>query len=191
MHPEVQAQVSAAAAEHHGEFDPTPLTLTMLLYRMIAVLDRATTVEHAPLRLSTSQFNVLAVLHRARGPMTMGSLARAVSVRPANLTSVVNSLRSRGLVERESNSEDRRSSFVRISDDADGMLRDFLPGHWEFLGTIFEGIDRGDRDQLVELLTAVLLKAEGKQAGRQPEVGEHILRAAEHGWRNPHRTGTR
>ncbi|ODU05925.1 MAG: hypothetical protein ABS81_06195 [Pseudonocardia sp. SCN 72-86] len=188
-HPDVQAQVAAAAAEYGAHFDPTPLTLTMLLYRMISVLDRATAVEHAPLALSTSQFNVLAVLHRAPGAMTMGALARAVSVRPANLTSVVNSLRSRGLVDRESNPDDRRSSLVRITDDADEMLRAFLPGHWDFLGAVYEGLDRGERDQLVDLLTSLLLRAEETPGDRQPEVGEHILRAAQHGWGNGRRAG--
>jgi DNA-binding MarR family transcriptional regulator len=169
-------------AEYGPDFDPTPLTLTLLLYRMIAVLDRATAVEHRPLGLSTSQFNVLTVLHRAHGAMTMGSLGRAVSVRPPNLTSVVNSLRARGLVDRESNPDDRRSSFVRITDEADAMLRAFLPGHWDFLDVIYGGLDRGGRERLVDLLSDVLLKAEDTPGDRQPEVAEHILDAAHHGW---------
>lgn len=181
-HPDVQAQVEAAIAEYGPDFDPTPLKLTLLFYRMNSVLDRATTIEHAPLRISSSQFNVLTVLHRARGVMTMGALARAVSVRPPNLTSVVNSLRVRGLVTRESNPDDRRSSYVRITGEGDEILRAFMPDHWEFLGAIYSGLDRSQREQLGELLTTLLLVAEETPGDRQPELGKHILAAAQHGW---------
>ncbi|WP_214366307.1 MarR family winged helix-turn-helix transcriptional regulator [Pseudonocardia sp. H11422] len=148
----VSDQVARTAAQFGPDFDPTVLTLAMTLYRSMAVFDRAHAAELAPHGLNLVQFNVISVLHRATAPMTMGDLAQAVSVRPANLTSLVDGLVKRGLVARELNPDDRRSFLVRVSPEGQDFLASFLPGHWRYLDALTGGLSARQRTQLTKLL---------------------------------------
>lgn len=148
----VSEQVARTASQFGPDFDTSVLTLAMTLYRTMAVFDRAHAAELAPHGLNLVQFNVMSVLHRASTPMAMGDLAQAVSVRPANLTSVIDGLVKRRLVARELNPDDRRSFLVRISPDGEAFLADFLPEHWQYLGTLIGGLSARQRTQLTKLL---------------------------------------
>lgn len=159
----VRDQVARTAADHATGFDPVVLGLTLSLYRTTSALDRAHNEELAPVRLSVSQFNVLNVLHRADEALTMGELGHAVSVRPANLTTVVDSLSERGFVQRRVNPHDRRSFLVAITADGETFLGEFLPGHWIFLKGLFEGLDGKQREQLGVLLDALLDSLETRE----------------------------
>lgn len=148
----ISDQVTRTAAQFGPEFDPAVLTLAMTLYRTMAVFDRAHAAELAPHELNLVQFNVISVLHRAGTPMTMGDLAQAVAVRPGNLTSVVDGLVKRGLVDRELNPNDRRSFLVRVSLSGEEFLTEFLPGHWRYLEGLATGLSARQRRQLTSLL---------------------------------------
>lgn len=148
----VQDQVARSAAEFGPDFDPTPLTLAMTLYRTMAEFDRAQAAELAPEGLNLSQFNMLSVLHRAGAATTMGNLAESVSVRPTNLTGLVDGLVKRGLVARELNPDDRRSFLVRISPAGEDFMAQFLPSHWRWLDDLTSGLSPRKRSQLIKLL---------------------------------------
>ena len=145
-------QVSRAAEQHGAEFDPTLLALTLTLYRTMGAFDRVSAAELAPHGFTVSQFHILAVLHRAEHPLTMGELGRAVSVRPANLTGVVDALTRRSLIERQVNPTDRRSFLIRNTAAGEDFLARFLPGHWRYLQAMMSGLDRSQRVQLTDLL---------------------------------------
>jgi DNA-binding MarR family transcriptional regulator len=55
---------------------------------------------------------VRAIKRIAVKPMTLGELARALTVDPPNCTPIVDDLVERGLVERQANPADRRSTLV-------------------------------------------------------------------------------
>ncbi|MGH3661482.1 MAG: MarR family winged helix-turn-helix transcriptional regulator [Micromonosporaceae bacterium] len=148
----ISDQVDRTAKEYGPDFDPTVLALTLTLYRTMTVLDRAHAAELAPHRLTLSQFNILNVLHRAAKPLTMGELGQAVSVRPANLTGVIDTLAKRSLVERELNPDDRRSFLVGITDAGEEFLGRFLPRHWRYLEALTSGLTERQRTQLTGLL---------------------------------------
>jgi DNA-binding MarR family transcriptional regulator len=132
--------------------DPTVLALTLSLYRAMAAFDRAEAAELAPHGLNVSQLNILTVLHRAERPLTMGELGQAVSVRPANLTGVVDGLTRRSLVERQINPYDRRSYLITETPAGQQFLADFLPGHWQHLDRLTRGLAGEERALLVDLL---------------------------------------
>ncbi|GAA4886139.1 MarR family winged helix-turn-helix transcriptional regulator [Pseudonocardia benzenivorans] len=166
----ISDQVARTASQFGPEFDATSLTLTMTLYRAMAVFDRAHASELAPHGLNLVQFNVISVLNRADGPMTMGDLAQAVSVRPANLTSVIDGLVKRGLVDRELNPDDRRSFLVRVSGAGEQFLATFLPDHWSFLETVTAGLSTRQRTQLSKLLERLTQSVLDAEAGSGEEL---------------------
>ena len=153
------AQQVAKACEEHDSLDPSTLAVTLTLYRTMAAFERASMYELAPYGLTTSQFNILTVLHRAEGPMTMGRLGRAVAVRPANLTSLVDSLTTKDLVERQPNADDRRSYLVTNTPAGEEFLSGFLPRHWEYLERLTGRLAPDERAQLADLLTTLMESA--------------------------------
>ena len=161
-------QVSRALEREGPEFDPLLLTLTLSFLRAGSAFERAHLKELAPHGLTIGQFNVLTVLDRAAGPLTMGEVGQAVSVRPANLTGVVDSLVGKGFVQREPNPGDRRSSNVRVTKAGRRFLAGFLVGHWRYLQRLFAGLSVDDRLELGRLLDRFLTSVEVAIAEEQP-----------------------
>lgn len=149
-------QVEIAVREFGPELDPTILALTLTLYRTTAVYDRAHNAELAPHGITLRQFNILTVLHRADRPLTMAEVSDAVAVRPGNLTSVVDALRRRRLVDCTVNPGDRRSFLVSITDAGTEFLAEFLPGHWRYLRLLTAGLSDDEKESLVHLLEKLL-----------------------------------
>lgn len=165
-------QVSRAAAEHGADFDPSVLSLTLTLYRAITAFDRAGAAELSPHGLSVSQFNVLTVLHRADNPLTMGELGLAVSVRPANLTTVVDALAQRSLIERRINPEDRRSYLIANTLSGEDFLARFLPSHWRYLEALTGQLSSEERMLLTDLLDRLRISVECAPTGQRVEMAE-------------------
>lgn len=165
----VADQVARSAARSGPSFDSVSLALTLTLYRTFSEFDRVHAEELGPIGLTVSQFNVLNVLDRARTPMTMGELGSAVSVRPANLTGVVDAVSDKGLVERRLNPSDRRSFLVAITPEGESFLAEFLPGHWQYLDGLLKGLRPAERAQLLRLLDKLLLSLAASSA---PDASE-------------------
>lgn len=165
----VPEQVADTAEEFGDVLDPESLSLTLVLYRTMAAFDRAHAEELSPVGLSVSQFNVLTVLHRSRRPLSMGEISEMVSVRPANLTGVVDGLTDKSLVIRGVNPHDRRSFLVALTEEGERLLADFLPMHWTFLRQLFAGLSNPERTQMLALLEALLNSIENRP--RPPATG--------------------
>ncbi|WP_300019712.1 MarR family transcriptional regulator [Pseudonocardia sp.] len=176
LDPRVRYQVERARAEHGPDFDALPLSLTLLLHRVTAMLVKASSLDIEPLGLTTAQFNVLTVLHRAERPMTMTQLAETLSIRPPNLTTLVDMLRGRGLVAKTVSRADRRSFRVVTTAEGDALMADFLPGHWRFMSEFYAGLDAAGQRTLathLDRLLATLHNGEGSA-----EIASNIVAAA-------------
>jgi len=75
-------------------------------HRLLAALD----AELADLRLTPGEVNALAAL--AAGPQPARALADATAQPPSTLTGVLDRLERRGLITREPNPADRRSTLI-------------------------------------------------------------------------------
>jgi DNA-binding MarR family transcriptional regulator len=167
----VEGQVASESARQDGDFDPGVLSLTLTLYRALTAYDRAQAGELAPHGLTTGHLNILTVLHRVDGPLTMGELGRAVSVRPANLTGFVDALTGRGLIERRINPDDRRSYLVATTEAGEAFLADFLPGHWRTLKRLTGGLGEDEQRQLSVLLERFRESVEEAEAAERAGPG--------------------
>jgi len=160
---DVEWQVAREADKHAPEFDPDLLKLTLTLYRAMSSFDRAGTAELAPHGLTVSQLNILTVLHRADRPLNMGELAQAISVRPANLTNVVDGLVAKSYVERQVNPGDRRSFLVANTEAGERFLAEFLPSHWRYLDALAWQLTGDERRTLTALLAKLRASIESAQ----------------------------
>lgn len=71
--------------------------------------------QEADAGLTPSQLSALAVIDH-HGPLTLGSLAEHERVAPPSITKVVTKLEADGFVVRRRDPEDRRSTWVAVSD---------------------------------------------------------------------------
>lgn len=168
----VVEQVTLALEREGPEFDPLLLTLTLSFLRAASAFERAHLRELAPHGLTTGQFNVLTVLDRAGGPLTMGEVGQAVSVRPANLTGLIDSLVKKGFVQREPNPVDRRSSNVTLTDAGRQFLGPFLVEHWRYLQRLFGGLGLDERVGMQRMLEQFLMSVEAALQIDSPTGGD-------------------
>ncbi|MBF0256869.1 MAG: MarR family transcriptional regulator [Gammaproteobacteria bacterium] len=77
-------------------------------------------------KLTGPQALILRVLLRS-SQLTLGQLARQVSLSPATVTDVINRLETRGLVVRVRSTHDKRQVFVTATEAAAALLADEVP----------------------------------------------------------------
>ena len=73
--------------------------------------------------LSISQYRMLYFL--SHGPRRAAELAMESSIRKPSITSLLNTLESRGWISREEDPGDRRAICIRITDDGISIMREF------------------------------------------------------------------
>ncbi|SPM34874.1 DNA-binding transcriptional regulator, MarR family [Mycobacterium rhizamassiliense] len=139
MPPSITGQIAQAADREGPDFDTTVLALTLTMFRAATAFERAHAAELLPHGLNTGQLNILTVLDRSTEPLTMDAPGEAVSVRPANLTGVVDALARRHFVERISNPDDRRSFLI-----------------WTYLHRLMDDLTRRQQRQLQSLFARFL-----------------------------------
>lgn len=98
------------------------------------------------------RFDVLAALHRADGPLTMGELSRQLLVSNGNTTTVVTRLEADGFVERTSPANDRRVVRVSLTPSGRRHFATLAADHERRVDEMFSGVDDDDLRQLDELL---------------------------------------
>jgi MarR family 2-MHQ and catechol resistance regulon transcriptional repressor len=100
--------------------------------------------------LTESQFGVLeAVLHL--GPLCQREIAANILKSAGNLTTVIDNLERRGLVERRRGLEDRRVITIHLTADGERLIRDLFPRHVAALVQSFRVLTSVEQELLGEL----------------------------------------
>jgi DNA-binding MarR family transcriptional regulator len=156
--------IVAAWRQERADLDVEPLQVLSRIARLAEVLDdrRASSfVEHG---LQGHEFDVLSTLRRAGAPFefTAGELAAATHVTSGTMTSRVDRLSARGLVERHQDPADGRLVRVRLTpqgrERVDAALGTLLERERELLAAL----DGSERTALATALRTLLLAADSK-----------------------------
>ena len=100
--------------------------------------------------LSESQFGVLeALLHL--GPLCQHELADKILKSAGNLTTVIDNLERRGLVERRRDREDRRVVTVHLTRSGTRLIEETLPRNVQVLTEAFSALTAREQEQLAVL----------------------------------------
>lgn len=108
-----------------------------------------------PLGLNPGQARALRVLGEAGRPLRMVQLADELRIVPRSLTPVVDALEEAGLVRREVDPANRRSTLVVITDAGRAMAERARDARREAGEGLFAVLSPEQRDQLRDLLGAV------------------------------------
>jgi MarR family 2-MHQ and catechol resistance regulon transcriptional repressor len=100
--------------------------------------------------LTESQFGALEALHHL-GPLCQHELAGKVLKSAGNMTTVVDNLERRGLVERRRDGDDRRVVTVHLTDSGGELVREVFPRVVEVLVEAFSTLSAKEQEQLAAL----------------------------------------
>jgi DNA-binding MarR family transcriptional regulator len=119
--------------------------------RLVACFDQA--LRHH--RLSRAGREALAVLDGAGQPLSPTAIAERLIVTTASVTSLLDTLERRGLVERRPDPTDRRRLLIVITDEGKAIVDQFLPEVVALQTAALATLTEAQRRQLVELLATL------------------------------------
>ena len=155
----------AGWADRHPDLDVASMRTFLLLARLTARAGRRVQAAFEAHGITLGEFDVLAALVAAPDEQLRPSqLAALALLSPAGMTNRVDRLVAAGLVEREADPEDRRSSRVRLTEAgrraADAAVRDHVAVEGEVLAPLAPH-RREELDGLLETLLAAMAAPTG------------------------------
>ena len=105
--------------------------------------------------LSYVQFQLLARLADAHGPLTMTQLADGVVYSRSGLTYQAGLLEEAGLITRGPSPDDERATLVTITASGRALFDRVLPGHIEVTRLLFDPLTDDDLHHLGDIMTRV------------------------------------
>ena len=105
--------------------------------------------------LSSSAFQALAVLEGADTPLAAHVIAERLLVSSASMTSLLDTLERRGLVERSPHPDDRRKILIHLTAKAQPIVDQMLPAVHSVTTEAAAGLDETERDRLIQSLTTI------------------------------------
>lgn len=120
------------------------------LLRAAETLTVASQREFAKEKLTISQFGVLEALYHL-GPMCQRDAAKKILKSTANITTVVDNLEKRALVERQRSSEDRRYIALHLTDEGRNLIGRIFPTHLQGIVNNLSALTIEEQQQLAHL----------------------------------------
>lgn len=105
--------------------------------------------------LSASAFQALAILDGAGEPLAAHVIAERMLVSSASMTSLLDTLEGRGLIERHPHPTDRRKVLIQVTDEACEIVDRMLPTVHAAATEALADLAESDREQLIVSLTSI------------------------------------
>ena len=136
---------------------PAKATYMRLLRELVQAYQafEAYTVPHIKSwGLTPAQFDVIATLGNTEG-MTFRELGERTLIYKTTLTSVVDRLQERGLVERRPSPTDRRSTLALLTEQGDALFQEAFSDHTEHLRRRLERLSEQEMEEAIVQLRRV------------------------------------
>ncbi|MEQ9814061.1 MAG: MarR family transcriptional regulator [Azospirillaceae bacterium] len=98
------------------------------------------------------RFDLMAQLATAPDGMTMGELSRGMMVSNGNVTGIADRLASEGLIVRQADANDKRTTRVRLTEDGRASFAAMAAVHHGWIRNLFDGLTPTEVEQLMALL---------------------------------------
>jgi len=98
------------------------------------------------------RFDILAALDRQPGGMTMSELSRTLLVSNGNVTALVQTLATDGLLTVTQSPTDRRVTTVALTATGAARFADMAAAHRDWIEAMFDGLSARDKSALFDLL---------------------------------------
>lgn len=123
--------------------------------------------------LTLKQSAVLQLLAN-RGPVQMNQISRELLTTSANITSLIDRLEKKGLVQRVEDEKDRRKTMIRLTPDGKKLFETAAARYREKIQESFQLLGFSEREELLRLLAKVRDELFRQDAcGKQPIDGQN------------------
>jgi DNA-binding MarR family transcriptional regulator len=146
-----------AAGVHDAALDPRELGAYFVLTEAVSLLQYQVEQQlRAEGDLGYVQFQLLARLADAHGPLTMTQLADGVVYSRSGLTYQAGLLEKAGLIARGPSPDDERATLVTITDSGLALFARLLPGHVRVIRRLLiDSLSGDDLHHLGDIMTRV------------------------------------
>jgi len=163
------------------ELDRSPMGVIGRISRLAQLLQAELEPVFAAHGVNGGEFDVLAALRRAGRPfrLTPTELSQALMVTSGGMTKRLTALEGRGLIRREPDPSDGRSTAVALTASGKRLVEAVLPDHVANERRLLGGLSGKERAQLAALLQTLAVSL-GDRAGarRRPPVRTHRTRGS-------------
>ncbi|AIY06867.1 transcriptional regulator, MarR family [Planococcus sp. PAMC 21323] len=143
------------------------MELPNLNLKALTVLIRATDALHevikkdvAQYKLNPTEFSVLELLyHQGKQPIQLiGKKALIAN----SITYVIDKLEEKSYVVRNACSQDRRVTYVELTDEGQQLMKKVFPHHEKVINEVFQNIDQTEIEALIESVKKIGYQAQKK-----------------------------
>lgn len=140
------------------DLDPSPMGVVGRLTRAEEMVGRELRDFFAEHGLQRGEFDLLATLRRSGAPysLTPTGITNASMVTPAAVTNRLNRLEAKGLVRRRTDSDNRRTVHVVLTDEGRALVDDVVVAHLENERRLLAPLTHDEQARLAELLARLL-----------------------------------
>jgi DNA-binding MarR family transcriptional regulator len=153
-------QLLAQWARQRPDLDCSPMGVLGRVARMAAIAGREVSDELKECGLLGSDFDILATLRRAGGPLTPTALYQSAMLSSGAMTARLDKLELRGLIERQAAPDDRRSLLVNLTETGLALIDQAVERHVANERRLLAPLNREEQAQLAALLKRWLLENE-------------------------------
>lgn len=111
------------------------------------------------LGLNATEFMTLELLYH-KGPQLAQAISKEVLMASSSITYVVDCLVKKSYVKREICAEDRRKTYISLTDEGRQLMDDIFPKHAAEIKNLFDLLTEEDYNRLADNLKAIGLRAQ-------------------------------
>ena len=137
------------------------LWLVMMKTHRVLAAHASRSIES--LDMCLSDFAVLELLLH-RGPQPVNAIGKRIDLTSGSITTAVDRLEERGLVQRNADKADRRTRVVSLTAEGRGRIREAFAHHQHSMDQAAAGLTDKERDTVIGLLKKLGLAAEAMLA---------------------------
>lgn len=139
------------------EADYAAMKVVARILRLNKTIEKKLAKLHASFNLKQGEFDVLAALKRCgEEPLTPSQLHQSMLLSSGAMTSRIDRLEKKLLVERKHCLQDRRSIKVELTAKGKDLINQVYRAHFKLLDTLLSNISINDKIQLADLLKITL-----------------------------------
>ena len=132
--------------------EETSRSESWLLYAVSTIVRKASDRVIAPLGLSIAQMPVLVAIRDAKQPIMITEVARHLYLEVPSVTTMIDRLCERGLVERADDPQDRRKTLVALTEDGERVTESICEPYRQLHEEMFGVLDDDERENLTAML---------------------------------------
>lgn len=134
------------------------LKLFIVLHLAFKSIDQVAHKHIKDKDMSITEFGVLELLYH-KGKQTINQLRKRVLVASSSISYVVNELEQDGYIEKRKCTEDKRVTFIHLTDEGRAMMDSVFPEHREVIEEIMSDLSDEEKIEMAEMLKIIGKKA--------------------------------